>query len=103
MNRDNKSNEEKDITPVLVKNPKRTANPKSHINIAPLFEGISYLDTFEENPMVTLGEFAGNIAKIIATSYMEDGMVIDGLGKEEIVYGLFHLEKYCKKCTLVNL
>lgn len=93
-----------EIPPVLVKNPEMPESARSYINIAPLFYGIGFIDsTLDNNPMNTLGVFLGTLGRIVATSVIEGGMIIDGYSKEEITYSLFQMEEWCKKCTIVNM
>lgn len=96
-------NKDRCLQPILVKNTYKNESSKSFINIAPFLDSIEYVEAIAENPMEVLGEFVGNLARIIATASLEGAMVIQGYSKEEIVYSLFYLEDGLKKSTLVNM
>jgi hypothetical protein len=96
----NKGTNEKMVPPVLVVNPDGKVG--EYLNVAPMLESLRFIDS-SENRLQMLGEFLGNLGKIIATTYMkDDAMIIEGYDKEYITYVLFHLEEGCKKCTVMN-
>lgn len=104
--KNNKAMESKmfeETEPILVIDPLGEKTSRKRMNIAPFLRAIHEIDYGTDNPMKTLEEFIGAVARTLATANLDGAIVYQHFDKDYLVCNLFYLEEGLKRSTQVHL